>query len=100
MVRWTDRLAMTIAVDLDVKQQNKHAKSPYCKSSTRHEIEVRKYTDPAEVNITLRVDKSICLPKLKSLTVLLYGFSTMNENSLLSLLLLKSCSTYGLSHKL
>ena len=72
MVRWTDRLAMTIAVGLDVKQQNKHAKSPYCKSSTRHEIEVRKYTDPAEVNITLRVDKSICLPKLKSLTV--FGF--------------------------
>ena len=27
----------------------------------------------------LRVDKSLCLPKLKSITVLLYSFSTMNE---------------------
>ena len=34
-----------------------------------------------------------CLPKLKSIAVLLYDFSTMNENFLLSLLFLKSCST-------
>ena len=39
----------------------------------------------AEVNITLRVDKSLCLPKLKSINVLLYDFSTKNENFLLSL---------------
>ena len=51
----------------------------------------------AEVNITLKVDKSLCLPKLKSITALLYDFSNMNENFLhlyiSSLLLLKSCST-------
>ena len=41
----------------------------------------------------LRVDKSSCLPKLKSIAVLLYDFLTMNEFFLLSLLLLKSCST-------
>ena len=41
----------------------------------------------------LRIDKSLCLPKLKSITVLLYDFSTTNENFLLSLLLLKACST-------
>ena len=40
----------------------------------------------------LRVDKSSCLPKLKSITVL-YDFLTMSENFLLSLLLLKSCLT-------
>ena len=40
----------------------------------------------------LRVDKSSCLPKLKSITVLLYDFLTMII-FLLSLLLLKSCST-------
>ena len=34
----------------------------------------------AEVNITFKVDKSLCLPKLKSITVLLYGFSFKNEN--------------------
>ena len=28
----------------------------------------------------LRVDKSLCLPKLKSITVLLYDFSFKNEN--------------------
>ena len=33
-----------------------------------------------EVNITLRVDKSLCLPKLKSIIVLLYDFSTINES--------------------
>ena len=27
-----------------------------------------------------RVDKSLCLPKLKSLTVLLYDFLTINKN--------------------
>ena len=32
-----------------------------------------------------RVDKSLCLPKLKSITVLLYDFSTMNEIFLFSL---------------
>ena len=32
------------------------------------------------MNITLRVDKSLCLPKLKSITVLLYDFSLKNEN--------------------
>ena len=30
-------------------------------------------------------DESVCLPKFKSITVLLYDFSTMNENVLLSL---------------
>ena len=28
----------------------------------------------AEVNITMRVDKSLCQPKLKSITILLYVF--------------------------
>ena len=28
----------------------------------------------------LRVDKSLCLPKLKSITVLFYDFSFKNEN--------------------
>ena len=28
----------------------------------------------------LRVDRSLCLPKLKSITVLLYDFSIKNEN--------------------
>ena len=32
-----------------------------------------------------RVDDSLCLPKLKSITVFLIDFSTMNENVLLSL---------------
>ena len=32
------------------------------------------------MNITLRVDKSSCLPKLKSITVLLYAFLTIKEN--------------------
>ena len=32
------------------------------------------------MNITLRVDKFLCLPKLKSITVLLYDFSFKNEN--------------------
>ena len=41
----------------------------------------------------LRVDKSFCLPKLKSITVVSYDFSTLNDNFLLSLLLLNSCST-------
>ena len=27
-----------------------------------------------------KVDKSLCLPKLKSITVLLYDFSTVNEH--------------------
>ena len=36
------------------------------------------------------------LPKLKSITVLLYDFSTKNEIVLLSLLLLISCSTFNL----
>ena len=30
--------------------------------------------------MSLRVDKSLCLPKLKSKTVLLYDFSFKNEN--------------------
>ena len=47
-----------------------------------------------EVNITFKgIDKFSCLPKLKSITVLSYDFLTMNENVLLSFLLLKSCST-------
>ena len=32
------------------------------------------------MNITFRVDKSLWLPKLKSITVLLYDFSFKNEN--------------------
>ena len=32
------------------------------------------------MNIILRVDKSLCLPKLKSITVLLYDFSFKNEH--------------------
>ena len=39
-----------------------------------------------KLNFTFRVDKSLGIPKLKSITVLLYDFSTMNENALLSLL--------------
>ena len=31
-----------------------------------------------------RVDKSLCLPKLKSIAVLLYDFSTMNKKFLYS----------------
>ena len=31
------------------------------------------------MDITFRVDKSLCLPKLKSITVLLYDFSFKNE---------------------
>ena len=30
----------------------------------------------------LRVEKSLCIPKMKSITVLLYNFSTMNDNFL------------------
>ena len=44
----------------------------------------------------LRVDKSLGLPKLKSITVLLCDFSF--KNLLLSLLLLKTCSTFNLRH--
>ena len=40
----------------------------------------------AELNVTLRVDKILYLPKSKSITVLLYDFLTGKENSLLSLL--------------
>ena len=47
----------------------------------------------ADVNITFKVDKSLCLPKLKSMNVLLYDFSTKNENVLLSLLLFKASKT-------
>ena len=39
-----------------------------------NQVDIRIYL-PEKVNITLRVDKSLCLPKLKSLTVLLYDFS-------------------------
>ena len=31
----------------------------------------------------LRVDKAMCLPQLKSITVLLYDFSTMNKKFLI-----------------
>ena len=44
---------------------------------------------PRSISI-LRVDKSLCLPKLKSLTLLLYEFPCLNENFLLSLLLIKT----------
>ena len=44
------------------------------------------FTEAATVN------KFLCLPKLKSITVNLYHFSTVNEKFLLSLLLL-ACST-------
>ena len=43
----------------------------------------------AEMNITFKVDKSLCLPKLNSITALLYDFSTLNEKFLLSLLKLE-----------
>ena len=49
----------------------------------------------AEVNITFKGMST----SLESITVLLYDFSTKNENFLLSLLLLKSSSTLELSHK-
>ena len=39
---------------------------------------------------------SLCLPKLKSITVLLYGVSTKNETFLLFVLLFKLCSTFNL----
>ena len=32
------------------------------------------------MNITFKVDKSLCLPKLKSITVMIYDFSFKNEN--------------------
>ena len=49
---------------------------------------------PEKVILTeaARVDKSLCLLKLRSTALLLYDLSTMNEHFLLSLLLLKSCS--------
>ena len=47
----------------------------------------------------LREDKSLRLPKLKSITILIYDFLAMNVTFLLSLLFSKSCSTRGLSHK-
>ena len=47
----------------------------------------------ARMNITCKGVYILMSPILKSMTVLQYGFSTMNKNVLLSLLLLKSCST-------
>ena len=46
----------------------------------------------------LRVDKSLCLPKLKSITVLLYDFSFKNENFATFIFVVKSCSTFILRH--
>ena len=60
------------------------------------EVDIKIYL-PEKVIIhrgRLRVDKSLCLPKLKSINVLLYDFSTMNENFLLSLLLLKTSKDF------
>ena len=58
-----------------------------------NEVDVRIYL-PKKVIFTevtkprwksfIMVDKSSCLPKLKSITVLLYDFLTMNKNVLLS----------------
>ena len=41
-----------------------------------------------------------CLPKLKSITVLLYDFSTVNENALLSLVFDMPLFDFYLSHGL
>ena len=46
------------------------------------------------LKVFFTVDKTSCLPKLKSITVLLYNRPTKSEHFLLSLLLLKSCSTF------
>ena len=43
-----------------------------------NEVDIRIYL-PEKVIIHRRVDKSLCLPKLKSITVLLYDFSFKNE---------------------
>ena len=43
-----------------------------------NEVDIRIYL-PIYLSL-LRVDKSLCLPKLKSITVLLYDFSFKNEN--------------------
>ena len=62
-----------------------------------NEVDMRIYLPARPRRISLlRVDKSFCLLKLKSITVLLYDFSTKNEIFLHSLLLLKSCSTFNL----
>ena len=48
------------------------------------------------MNITfLRVDKFSCLPKLKSITVLLYDISIRNETFLLSLLFSFNLRTFS-----
>ena len=44
-----------------------------------------------KVKITFKGRYSLCLPKLKSIPILLYDISTKNKIVLLSLLLLKSC---------
>ena len=50
----------------------------------------------------LRVHKSSCLPKLKSIIILLNDLSTVNEDFTFFVtifVMLKSCLTAGLSHK-
>ena len=42
-------------------------------------LDPQKLARPRWISL-LRVDKSLCLPKLKPITVLLYGFSFKNEN--------------------
>ena len=46
----------------------------------------------------LRVDKSLCLPKLKSIAVLLYDFSFKNQNFATFTFVVKTCSTFNLRH--
>ena len=45
-----------------------------------NEVDIRIYLPEKAINIILRVDKSLCLLKLKTITVLLYDFSYKNEN--------------------
>ena len=48
-----------------------------------NEVDIRIYLPSGRGELSLfRVDKSSCLPKLKSITVLLYDFSIKNENFL------------------
>ena len=45
-----------------------------------NEVDIRIYLPEKVIISLLRVDKSLCLLKLKSITVLLYDFSFKNEN--------------------
>ena len=57
-----------------------YVKSIYYTIIDFNEADMRIYLPKKVIFIeATRVDKSLCLPKLKSITVLLYAFSTVNE---------------------